>query len=191
MSRFPQWIAVVAFLAIFTASLLSTCELQAQEVITSTTYIDTPPPQQEVITTSPGPSYVWIPGQWNRTPDSWNWVAGKWVQPPFSNAYFVPGYWQNWGGKYQWETGHWAAADQGYVVQKPVTVPPVYVEPQPTAPAGNFVWQPGHWEWRGTWVWVPGEYIASAQPKATWVQGSWQATPAGTWAWNPAHWAIK
>jgi hypothetical protein len=163
----------------------------AQTLITSPTYIDTPPPQQEVITAAPGPSYVWVPGQWERTPDNWNWVAGKWVQPPFSNAYYVPGYWQNWGGTYQWETGHWAAADQGYVVTKPVTVPPVYVEPKPAPPAGSYVWQPGHWEWRGTWVWVPGEYIATAQPQAVWVQGTWQAQPGGTWAWNPAHWTIK
>jgi hypothetical protein len=188
MTLHRNWKTIVAFTALF-AGLGSNAS--TQEVITSTTYIDTPPPQQQVITPAPGPSYVWVPGRWDRTPDSWSWVAGSWVQPPFSNAYYVPGYWQNWGGKYQWEAGHWAAADQGYVVQKPVTVPPVYVEPQPAAPAGNFVWQPGHWEWRGTWVWVPGEYIANSQPRAVWVQGSWQATPAGTWAWNPAHWTLK
>ena len=57
-----------------------------------------------------------MPGQWERKPDKWSWVAGQWIQPPFSNAYWVPGYWQHRGGQFQWESGHWAAADQGLVV---------------------------------------------------------------------------
>ena len=170
---------------------------RAQEVIepaavVSPTYLAVPAPQQEMITPAPSPAHVWVPGQWARTPDKWTWTAGQWVQPPFSNAYWVPGYWQHRGGKYTWETGHWAAADQGVIVAKPVTVPPMYVEPQPAAPAGNqLVWQPGYWEWRGTWVWIPGRYIETTTPAAVWVPGAWVASAGGAWRWNPAHWAVQ
>ena len=182
-------IAVLAVGSIVAIAAVSPA--RAQELITSPTYIEIPPPQQEVITPAPAPSYVWVPGQWERTPDSWNWVSGQWVQPPFSNAYWVSGYWQHWGGQYQWETGHWAAGSQGVIAQKPVTVPPVYVEPQPPAPTGSYVWQPGYWQWRGTWLWVPGQYIATVSPQAVWVQGSWIAGVDGAWRWNPAHWEMR
>jgi hypothetical protein len=154
------------------------------------TYVAVPPPQQEIITTAPSPQYVWVNGHWDRTPDKWNWVGGTWVKPPYSNAYWMPGYWQNQGGKYQWEDAHWAVSNQGVVVQKPIAVPPVYEEVRPAAPAGstNLSWQPGHWEWRGTWVWIPGAYVATTTTKATWVQGQWVAGIDGTWNWSPAHW---
>ena len=105
--------------------------LEPPPVVASPTYIAVPPPQQEVITEAPAPSYVWVPGQWERTADDWSWNQGEWVQPPFSNAYWVPGYWQHHGGQFTWETAHWAAAQQGVVVQKPVTVPTLYDEVQP------------------------------------------------------------
>jgi hypothetical protein len=166
----------------------------AQEIaepaeVVAPTYIAVPAPKQELITPAPAPSHVWVPGQWQRTPDKWAWIEGKWVQPPFGNAYWVPGYWQHRGGKYQWETGHWAASNQGVIVAKPVAVPSLYVETQPPAPAATgYVWQPGYWEWRGTWVWIPGQYIQSVTPTAVWVPGAWVAMADGAWRWNPAHW---
>jgi hypothetical protein len=160
--------------------------------VTSTTYLNDPPPQQEIITAAPAPSYVLVPGQWARTADNWTWQSGQWVQPPFSNAYWAPGYWKNSGGQFLWQSPHWAAADQGVVVQKPITVPAAYVEPQPPAPAATgWVWQPGYWTWRGTWAWVPGEYIQSVVPTAVWKPGAWVATPGGLWQWSPAHWAMS
>jgi hypothetical protein len=164
-----------------------------EPAVVSPTYVAIPARQQEVITTAPSPQYVWVSGQWERTPSSWSWTAGRWVQPPFSNAYWVPGYWKHNSGHFVWQSAHWAAAAQGVVVQKPVTIPPVYEEVQPETPANvtNVVWQPGYWDWRGTWVWVPGEYVQTAAAKATWVQGAWESTVAGTWRWNPAHWAVS
>ena len=103
----------------------------------------------------------------------------------------MPGYWQHNSGQFVWQTGHWAAANQGVIVAKPVTLPPLYVEPQPDPPAAaNLVWQPGYWDWRGTWVWVPGEYVQTTTPRAVWVQGSWIAGTDGLWRWSPAHWAV-
>jgi hypothetical protein len=159
--------------------------------VVSTTYIAPPTRQQEVITVAPSPQYVWVAGQWEKTPDNWTWTAGRWVQPPFGNAYWTPGYWKHHGGRYVWQAGHWAAASQGVLVAKPVTVPPIYAEVQPAIPASvtNLVWQPGHWDWRGTWVWVPGEYIQSSVANVVWVPGAWVAGADGLWRWNAAHWA--
>lgn len=173
-------------------------ELRAQEVVeeapevVSPTYIAIPPPQQEVITAAPSPQYVWVAGHWDRTPDRWQWNAGQWVQPPFSNAYWVPGYWQHQGGQYVWEDAHWAATSQGVVVTKPIASPPVYREVKPAPPAkSTLTWQPGHWEWRGTWVWVPGAYIETTTSKAKWVQGQWVAGADGNWNWTAAHWEAQ
>jgi len=164
--------------------------IEQPATIVSPTYIAVPPRQQEVITSAPSPQYVWIPGQWERTPDNWTWSAGKWVQPPFANAYWVSGYWKHHGGKYVWQGGHWAAANQGVVVNKPIELPATYAEVKPAAPVGtNLVWQPGYWEWRGTWVWIPGEYIQTTTPTAVWVPGQWVAGSDGLWRWSPAHWA--
>jgi hypothetical protein len=160
-------------------------------VVASPTYIAVPPPQQEVMSESPSPQYVWVSGHWNRTPDSWSWSAGQWVQPPFSNAYWIPGYWQHQGGQYVWETAHWAATDQGVIAEKPVTAPPVYEEVQPAAPVGSqgLVWQPGHWEWRGGWFWIAGTYIQTTIANTVWVPGQWVTGADGLWRWSPAHWA--
>lgn len=188
-SLFFAALATTIFALANTSAVLAQAILNPPPLVTSPTYIDVPAPQQEVITAAPGPSYVWVPGQWERSADEWTWNNGEWVQPPFSNSYWVPGYWQNWGGQYQWEAGHWAAAEQGVVVQKPITVPPVYEQVQPVAPATTgYTWQPGYWTWQATWVWVPGEYIQTVTPGAVWVQGEWEAVD-GTWRWIPAHWA--
>ncbi len=105
-----------------------------EPLINSPTYVAVPPRQQELITAEPSPQHVWVSGQWERTPDSWAWSAGKWIRPPFSNAYWVPGYWKHRSGQYVWQSAHWGVANQGVVVTKPVAVPPVYAEVQPAAP---------------------------------------------------------
>jgi hypothetical protein len=166
---------------------------QAPPLVTSPAIVEPPPPQQETITIAPSPQTVWVPGSWERTPDQWLWVDGKWVAPPFRRAYWTPGYWQHVGGQYQWLPGHWAAGSQGAVVTQKIAPPAPLTETQPAPPAaaGNLAWAPGHWEWRGTWVWVPGHYVTNTNAQAVWVQGEWDAVADGSWRWNPAHWAVR
>ena len=170
-------------------TVVETPTVVEEPAIISPTYVPIPAPQQEVITPAPATGRVWVGGHWDRTPDSWAWVGGNWVQPPFSNAYWTPGYWQHQGGQFVWENAHWAAANQGVIVNKPMTVPPVYQEVVPAAPVSTvaMAWQPGHWEWRGTWVWIPGAYVQSVVPTATWIPGQWVQGALG-WQWAPAHW---
>lgn len=181
--------AVVEAPVVVETPIVATVPAVIEPVVVSPTYIPMPAPQQEVVTAAPATNDVWVAGHWDRTPDQWVWNQGAWVQPPFSNAYWTPGYWQHQNGQYVWEDAHWAAANQGVVVAKPVTVPTAYEEVVPTAPATStaMVWQPGHWEWRGTWVWIPGAYVATAVPAATWVNGAWVEGVDG-WHWMPGHW---
>lgn len=182
-------------IAVISANMLAVDRTFAESATaaTSSAYVDVPPPQQETITVAPSAQAVWVPGSWERTPDEWVWTNGRWVTPPFRRAYWAVGYWQHVGGRYQWLPGHWAAGTQGSVVTQKVATPAPLVEAKPAPPAGlnSPVWAPGHWEWRGTWVWIPGQYIVTSNPQAVWVQGEWDAAADGTWRWNPAHWAVK
>mgnify|MGYP001270416081 CR=1 FL=1 len=188
--------ALISFpIALVFANLLAVSAVLAQSpaLVTSPTYIELPPPRQETITVAPSAQDVWVPGSWDRTPDEWAWTNGRWVTPPFRRAYWAPGYWQHVGGRYQWQTGHWAAGAQGAVVTQKVEIPAPLVQTQPAPPAGLGApaWVPGHWEWRGTWVWAEGHYVASSVAQAVWVQGDWESAADGTWRWNPAHWAVR
>ena len=182
-------------LAVILANMLAADWVFAESatVATSSTYVESPPARQETITVAPSAQAVWVPGSWERTPDAWVWTNGQWVTPPFRRAYWTAGYWQHVGGQYQWLPGHWAAGNQGAVVTQKVAPPAPLVETKPAAPVGvnNPVWAPGHWEWRGTWVWIPGQYIVTSNAKAVWVQGEWEGAADGTWRWNPAHWVVK
>jgi hypothetical protein len=161
--------------------------------VTAPAFVEPPPPRQETITVAPSPQTVWVPGAWERTPDTWLWTTGRWVTPPFRRAYWATGYWQHLGGRYQWLPGHWAAGAQGAVVAQKVALPAPLTEVQPAPPTGvnNLVWTPGRWEWRGTWTWIPGHYVESSNPQAVWVPGEWDPAADGAWRWNPAHWAVR
>ncbi len=187
---FALSIIVATAVAALTADLL---QAQTPVPVTSPAYVEAPPPRQETITVAPSPQTVWVPGSWERTPDAWSWVNGQWVTPPFRRAYWAPGYWQHVGGQYQWLPGHWAAGSQGAVVAQKVAPPAPMPETQPSPPtsASNLVWAPGHWEWRGTWVWIAGQYVVTSNPQAVWVPGEWDPAADGSWRWNPAHWSAR
>jgi len=66
-----------------------------------------PPPVAEVVTVTPGPGYVWVPGyhQWNGS--AYVWVSGRWEIGPNPRARWVGGHWQHSGRGWYWVPGHW------------------------------------------------------------------------------------
>jgi hypothetical protein len=74
-------------------------------------------------------------------------------------------------------------------VPAPVVVaappPPVYQETVYAAPAPGYVLVPGHWSWRGRWVWIRGEWVMPPQPGAYWVAGAYQGQN-----WVEGHWEV-
>lgn len=65
-----------------------------------------PPPQVEVITTSPDPAFVWVGGEWAWR-GRWVWVGGHWGPRPHPNAVWVRGGWGPHGHGHVWISGHW------------------------------------------------------------------------------------
>lgn len=68
-----------------------------------------PPPVTETVIVQPGPTYVWVPGEWAWYGERWVWVRGYWGVPPHPHARWVCGCWHHgrWGRR-TWRTGHWA-----------------------------------------------------------------------------------
>ncbi len=66
-----------------------------------------PPAVTEVITVSPGPEFVWIPGYYEYYGTRYVWVGGHWGRPVHPHAVWVRGGWQHVHGGYRWERGHW------------------------------------------------------------------------------------
>jgi hypothetical protein len=65
--------------------------------------------------------------------------------------------------------------------------PPPQTEVIVTAPGPGYVWIPGAWDWRGSWVWVGGYWAVAPYPRAVWIQGGWSHGPYG-WHRVPGHW---
>lgn len=65
-----------------------------------------PPPREEMVPMAPLPSYVWMPGYWAWN-SGWQWVPGRWVQPPRGATTWVPGQWVPQSQNWVWRPGRW------------------------------------------------------------------------------------
>lgn len=83
--------------------------------------------------------------------------------------------------------------------------PPLRAETRPAQPGAEMHWVPGHWVWRGAWVWQDGHYVAHAvppmpapyveaivvapSPAHIWVRGHWHWGGRG-WVWAGGRWVL-
>jgi len=88
------------------------------------------------------------------------------------------------------------------VVQERVMPAPILAT-SPGAPGPAYHWVPGHWAWRGQWVWIRGHYVPGAVPAMPraivetvpvspgpgwyWVRGHY-VWERGGWAWHRGVW---
>ena len=91
------------------------------------------------------------------------------------------------------------AAKPGVAIVAPRKPPPALAEaipPAPPAPAGHFVWNPGHYHWNYTaaastqdpgFTWLPGHFVERPYPTSVWTNGNW-ALQDGSWGWTPGYW---
>lgn len=64
--------------------------------------------------------------------------------------------------------------------------PPVRPETKPPAPAGLYVWVPGHYApAKGEWQWIPGEWSVPATPSSVWIEGRYDEK---TKRYSPGYW---
>lgn len=65
-----------------------------------------PPPRVETVVVSPGPTYVWVGGEWLWN-GGWSWRAGYWCLPPYPNSIWIGGSWSHHDRGWRHSPGHW------------------------------------------------------------------------------------
>jgi hypothetical protein len=81
--------------------------------------VQPPPPadptivqQMQMMTPSPGPGYVFLPGHysWPGNPNIWTyiWMPGRWSLPPFEGAHWVADSWFQQNGRWVSWGGYWS-----------------------------------------------------------------------------------
>jgi hypothetical protein len=70
--------------------------------------IEGPPASQvEVLSSAPGPDYVWIDGYWGWRWGHYHWMGGHWERPPRPDAKWVKPRWERRGDHYFLIEGYW------------------------------------------------------------------------------------
>lgn len=74
--------------------------------------VQSPPPSPtsqpyEPIPARPSSNAVWIPGYYNYTGTSYEWISGRWEIPPSPTSVWAQPSWQPQGNGYVYVRGHW------------------------------------------------------------------------------------
>jgi len=75
-------------------------------------------------------------------------------------------------------------------VGQPTQPPPAnQKEVIPVCPGSVALWYfiPGHWAWRGQWVWVLGHWRPRPHPGDIWLRGKW-VEKGNVYVWEKGHW---
>jgi hypothetical protein len=64
-------------------------------------------PVPDVVTPSPSPNALWIPGYWNFTGSGYVWTAGHWEIPPAGASSYVAAHWENRAGALAFVPAYW------------------------------------------------------------------------------------
>ncbi len=72
-------------------------------------YVQIAPPalRSEMIVTSPGPGYVWVPGSWTWGGAEYVWAGGSWQRPPRDGSHWVVPAWHHTRRGWYRVDGHW------------------------------------------------------------------------------------
>jgi hypothetical protein len=84
----------------FAFCLLTACD---EDMYTVSTQLDEPVYVRPV---SPGPSYMWVSGDWVRASNGYTYRQGYWARPRGTRAY-IAGSWQPRRNGYYWQRGYW------------------------------------------------------------------------------------
>lgn len=94
---------------LLTAMVSGGCVVHTNGEPIATIYVDTEPPapRHEVMPPTPGPQYVWVPGNWQWNGRNWVWQPGHWQRVSHGYTTWVPGHWAKRGHRWVWIEGHW------------------------------------------------------------------------------------
>lgn len=123
---------------------------------------------------------IWVGGywEWDDEAKDFIWISGNWRVPP-PGMRWVPSYWVEAAGGWQRVPGFWVSADAGELEYR--EMPPESLEAGPTgpAPADNYFWIPGTWNYYDTgYRWRTG-YWSPYQADWIWCPARWVWTPSG------------
>ena len=123
---------------------------------------------------------LWIPGywEWDDEMTDFIWISGNWRVPP-PGMRWVPSYWVEAEGGWQRVPGFWVSADASDLEYR--EMPPESLEEGPSgpAPADNYFWIPGTWNYYDTgFRWRTG-YWSPYQSDWIWCPARWVWTPRG------------
>lgn len=63
------------------------------------------------------------------------------------------------------------------------------VEAIPACPGDDYVWQKGHWQWNGSWVWAGGQWARRPNNYSAYVPGYWRLSKHHhRWEWVAPYW---
>ena len=65
------------------------------------------PSNADVVTPSPAPNALWVPGYWDYNGSGYAWAAGHWELPPPNAQTYVAAHWENRAGNYVFVRGYW------------------------------------------------------------------------------------
>ena len=98
--------AGIVGMALCSALALGACASSGTSVSGSVYAMQEPPPRLTVTRPAPpGPSAVWIPGQWRWNGYRYVWLPGYWELHP--RGAWVPGHWQHTPRGWIWVYGYW------------------------------------------------------------------------------------
>lgn len=144
-----------------------------------------PPPRFESVPHARR-GYVWAPGYWNWDGHRHVWSAGHW-EPERRGASYRRPEWVRDGQRWRLNQGGWVMASAPRVDYTTSAPPPLRHELLPP-PRSGYVWNRGHWEWRGQrHVWVAGAWLAE-RPGYVYRPAAWSQR-GGRWYLEQGRWA--
>lgn len=107
------------------------------------------PPAARVEHAAPRRGHVWVGGHYDYAGDNYVWVSGRYEPERRGHR------WRD----HRWEVrdGVYTRIDGGWISVGPTVAPPAHRVERFEARAG-YSWVRGHWDWQGSWVWVPGHH---------------------------------
>jgi hypothetical protein len=66
-----------------------------------------PPLRYERRPPPPGQGFLWTDGYWGNNGRNYNWVPGRWQQPPYAGAYYTHPHYDHYDRGWQMHEGHW------------------------------------------------------------------------------------
>ena len=106
------------------------------------------------------------------------------------HAAWVPPYWTEVAGGWQRVAGFWIGADAGELEYRATPPASLEVGPSSAAPADNYFYTPGTWNYYDTgYRWQAG-YWSPYQPDWVWTPSRWSWTPSGC-VFLPGFWDFR